>query len=51
LICSIGSTSKRTTPVQLLRLRRKLEANASMPRIIQTERGVGYVLALPIEPL
>jgi two-component system OmpR family response regulator len=39
----------RSVDVQILRLRRKLEADASAPRIIRTERGVGYVLALPVE--
>jgi two-component system OmpR family response regulator len=37
--------------VQILRLRRKLETNPSSPRIIQTERGVGYVFTLPVQPL
>jgi len=41
----------RSIDVQVLRLRRKLEANASSPNIIQTERGVGYVFALPVEYL
>ena len=39
----------RSIDVQILRLRRKLEADVSAPRIIQTERGVGYVFALPVE--
>jgi len=41
----------RSIDVQILRLRRKLEMDSSMPRIIQTERGVGYVFALPVELL
>ena len=41
----------RSIDVQVLRLRRKLETDPSVPRIIQTERGVGYVFALPVEPL
>jgi two-component system, OmpR family, response regulator len=41
----------RSIDVQILRLRRKLETDPSMPRIIQTERGVGYTFALPVEPL
>jgi two-component system, OmpR family, response regulator len=39
----------RSIDVQILRLRRKLEAEPSAPRIIQTERGVGYVFVLPVE--
>ena len=41
----------RSIDVQVLRLRRKLETDPSMPRVIQTERGVGYVFALPVETL
>ena len=41
----------RSIDVQILRLRRKLEIDPSEPRIIQTERGVGYVFALPVEQL
>jgi two-component system, OmpR family, response regulator len=41
----------RSIDVQILRLRRKLETNPSSPHIIQTERGVGYVFTLPVEPL
>src|SRR5712671_2188471 len=40
----------RSIDVQILRLRRKLEADPSAPRIIQTERGFGYLCALPVEP-
>jgi two-component system OmpR family response regulator len=36
--------------VQVLRLRRKLEIDPSEPRVIQTERGIGYIFALPVEP-
>jgi DNA-binding response OmpR family regulator len=39
----------RSIDVQVLRLRRKLEKDATAPRIILTERGVGYVFALPVE--
>jgi two-component system, OmpR family, response regulator len=39
----------RSIDVQILRLRRKLEADPDAPRIIQTQRGVGYVLTLPVE--
>ena len=41
----------RSIDVQILRLRRKLETDPSAPQIIQTERGVGYVFALPVETL
>jgi two-component system, OmpR family, response regulator len=41
----------RSIDVQILRLRRKLEADPSAPRLIQTERGVGYVFAVPVERL
>jgi two-component system, OmpR family, response regulator len=39
----------RSIDVQVLRLRRKLEADPTMPAIIRTERGVGYVFTLPVE--
>jgi two-component system OmpR family response regulator len=38
----------RTIDVQILRLRRKLETDSRAPRIIQTERGFGYVFTLPV---
>jgi DNA-binding response OmpR family regulator len=41
----------RSIDVQILRLRRKLEPDPSAPRMIQTERGIGYVFALPVETL
>jgi two-component system OmpR family response regulator len=41
----------RSIDVQVLRLRRKLETDASAPRIIRTERGVGYVFAIDVEVL
>jgi two-component system, OmpR family, response regulator len=41
----------RSIDVQILRLRRKLEADPSAPQIIRTERGVGYVFTLPVERL
>ncbi len=41
----------RSIDVQILRLRRKLERDPSSPRVIQTERGVGYVFTVPVEPL
>jgi DNA-binding response OmpR family regulator len=39
----------RSVDVQILRLRRKLEPSARAPRIIRTNRGLGYVFALPVE--
>ena len=39
----------RSIDVQVLRLRRKLETDTNSPRIIRTERGVGYVFMLPVE--
>jgi DNA-binding response OmpR family regulator len=41
----------RSIDVQVLRLRRKLESDASMPRLIQTERGVGYIFVAAVEPI
>ena len=40
----------RSIDVQVLRLPRKLEIDPSAPRVIQTERGVGYIFALQVEP-
>lgn len=39
----------RSIDVQILRLRRKLEREPNSPRMIQTQRGVGYVFAVPVE--
>jgi two-component system, OmpR family, response regulator len=39
----------RSIDVQILRLRRKLELDPSMPQIIRTERGVGYTFTLPVQ--
>lgn len=39
----------RSIDVQILRLRKKLESDASAPRMIVTERGRGYIFALPVE--
>jgi two-component system OmpR family response regulator len=41
----------RSIDVQILRLRRKLEADSSAPRIIRTERGVGYVFVPHVEQI
>jgi DNA-binding response OmpR family regulator len=39
----------RTIDVQILRLRRKIEADPSAPRFIVTERGAGYLFAPAVE--
>jgi two-component system, OmpR family, response regulator len=39
----------RSIDVQVLRLRRKLEASPNALAIIETERGVGYRFAIPVE--
>ena len=41
----------RTVDIQVLRLRRKIEVDASQPRYIVTERGVGYLFSAPVEVL
>ena len=41
----------RSIDVQILRLRRKLERDPNAPRVIRTERGVGYVFAVAVERL
>jgi two-component system, OmpR family, response regulator len=41
----------RAIDVQILRLRRKIERNPAEPQIILTERGVGYRIAVTVEPV
>jgi two-component system, OmpR family, response regulator len=41
----------RSIDVQVLRLRRKLTIDPTAPPFIQTQRGVGYVFAQPVETL
>jgi DNA-binding response OmpR family regulator len=41
----------RSIDVQILRLRRKIEADASAPQFIRTERGVGYLFNATVEIL
>jgi two-component system OmpR family response regulator len=41
----------RSIDVQILRLRRKVEADPSQPQLIVTERGVGYSFSSPVEIL
>jgi two-component system OmpR family response regulator len=40
----------RSIDVQVLRLRRKLGDDPRAPRIILTERGLGYIFSLTVEP-
>ena len=39
----------RSIDVQVLRLRRKLEADMNAAQMIRTERGIGYAFAVPVE--
>jgi DNA-binding response OmpR family regulator len=41
----------RTVDVQIVRLRRKIEADPARPQLIVTERGAGYVFAPAVESL
>ena len=41
----------RSIDVQILRLRRKIEVDASDPKLILTERGVGYLFDADVEAL
>jgi DNA-binding response OmpR family regulator len=41
----------RTVDVQIVRLRRKIEADPASPRLIVTERGAGYIFTAPVESL
>ena len=39
----------RSIDVQVLRLRRRIEANPSRPKLIVTERGAGYTFTAPVQ--
>jgi two-component system, OmpR family, response regulator len=39
----------RAIDIQVLRLRRKIERDASQPQFIVTERGAGYIFCAPVE--
>jgi two-component system, OmpR family, response regulator len=41
----------RSIDVQVLRLRRKIEADPSQPQFILTERGVGYSFSAPVKTI
>jgi DNA-binding response OmpR family regulator len=43
------SVSDRSIDVQVLRLRRKLEPGPGAPRVLRTERGFGYLFAVPVQ--
>ena len=38
----------RSIDIQILRLRRKIEADPAQPQFIKTERGVGYIFSVPV---
>ena len=40
----------RSIDTQVVRLRRKIEADPANPKIIKTVRGVGYIFAAKVEP-
>ncbi|WP_436202666.1 response regulator [Astrobacterium formosum] len=46
-----GDVFDRSIDVRILRLRRKLEPDSNAPRVIRTERGVGYVFDAQVESL
>jgi two-component system OmpR family response regulator len=50
-LCRIHSAEvyDRAIDVQILRLRRKIEADPAHPRFIVTERGAGYVFSAPVD--
>ena len=49
--CRVHDTEvfDRSIDVQVLRLRRKIEADAVAPELIRTERGLGYVFTAAVE--
>ena len=46
-----GEVYDRTVDVQIVRLRRKIEADPARPQLILTERGAGYQFAPTVETL
>ena len=46
-----GEVYDRTVDVQIVRLRRKIEADPARPQLIVTERGAGYIFVPPVESL
>lgn len=45
-LCDMDAAGERTIDVQVTRLRRKMEEDTKMPRLLQTVRGRGYVLRM-----
>jgi DNA-binding response OmpR family regulator len=41
----------RSIDVQIGRLRRKIESDPAQPRYIRTERGAGYIFAVPVQTI
>jgi len=41
----------RSIDVTILRLRRKIETDASNPQLLATERGAGYTFTVPVSVL
>lgn len=48
-LCALEAGGERTIDVQVTRLRRKLEDDPRLPRILQTVRGKGYLLRAEAE--
>jgi len=44
-----GEVYDRSIDIQILRLRRKIEADPARPKFITTERGAGYLFASPVD--
>lgn len=49
--CNLDDMGDRTIDVQVTRLRRKLEDDAKLPRLLQTVRGQGYLLRVETDGL
>jgi DNA-binding response OmpR family regulator len=47
--CLDGEIYDRSVDVQILRLRQKIEVDATRPEVIVTERGAGYMLSPNVE--
>jgi Transcriptional regulatory protein, C terminal len=47
--CGSTPIHDRSINVQIMRLRRKLETDPSSPRMIETERNIGYLFTPTVE--